>query len=88
MIGKKHGKWPVNIDTLAKTAWLHFSILFVLTGLFYVLFLALDISNQTLLVLGLLILVFNYCSTTFLVDRFHGEIGGLIKGAKKDQKTR
>lgn len=84
--GKKHGKWPVHIDTKLKTLIFHVIILFIITGLSYVLLKWLNFTNGALVTLGIVILIINYIFTTWKVDKFHMEIGRLIKDAKKKSR--
>ncbi|HSW48263.1 MAG TPA: hypothetical protein VLG67_04240 [Candidatus Saccharimonadales bacterium] len=79
---KKHGKWPVNINTKFKTVILHVLVLLVTSGVAFLVLKALNLSEQTLIVVGIIILLVNYIFTTYKVDKFHVEIGKLIKQAK------
>ncbi len=76
---KPHGSWPINIDTKLKTWLLHIGIVLLVGGAAYLLLMALDIGEQQLVLLGVLILALNYTLTTWKVDKFHYEIGQLMR---------
>lgn len=80
--GKPHGKWPVNIDTGTKTIMLHGLILIIFGGLSWWLALAFDLSNSVLVWGSIITLLLSYILTTAYVDKFHTEIGKLLKRFK------
>lgn len=79
---RKHGTWPVNIDTKLKTALLHAAILILITALAWQAAVWLKLSNEQLVGSAIIILFLNYVSTTITVDAFHREIGLLLKRYK------
>jgi 1,4-dihydroxy-2-naphthoate octaprenyltransferase len=85
MKGESHGSWPVNIDTKLKTAVLHLLILLVFLGLAFSVLKFLNLSDRTLIVLGIVTLLASYVYTTWKVDSFHSEIGKLISKVKKNK---
>jgi hypothetical protein len=80
--GKEHGHWPVNINTKFKTVILHIFILLFSGGSAYLLLQFFNFDNESLILIGIMILFVNYVFTTWLVDKFHMEIGRLIKSVK------
>ncbi|HVF69775.1 MAG TPA: hypothetical protein VNA13_04400 [Xanthomonadales bacterium] len=84
--GKKHGRWPVNIDTKFKTVIFHLIILVVTGGIMFLVLSLVNFSGQTLILLGIIFLILNYIFTTWKVDSFHTEIGKLIISATFKKK--
>jgi len=82
LAGKKHGRWPVNIDTKFKTLVLHILIILISGGGAYLLLKLLNMSNEKLVFIGIVISIVNYICTTWKVDSYHSEIGRIIKNAK------
>ncbi len=80
--GKNHGKWPVNIDTKVKTLVLHVLVLLITGGGGFVLLKFLNPTDESLITLGIIVLILNYIVTTYKVDKFHSEIGKIIKSVK------
>ena len=80
---KKHGSWPVNIDTKFKTVVLHTAIFLTSAGLAFLILKSINLSEQTLVILGIVILLAGYVYTTWKVDLFHSEIRDMPKKAKK-----
>jgi hypothetical protein len=84
--GKEHGRWPANINTNFKTVLLHIFILLLSGGSAFLVLQLLNFNNESLIFIGIMILFINYVSTTWLIDKFHREIGRLIKSAKTKGK--
>lgn len=84
--GEQHGKWFVNIDSKIKTLLLHTFILLFSGGIAYAALLWWNFTNESLVVIGIIMFLLNYIFTTIYVDRFHTAIGKLISGAKKSKK--
>jgi hypothetical protein len=80
--GEKHGRWFVNIDTKLKTIALHIFVLLAAGGIAFLVLKISNLSNRSVVLLGIIILLINYLFTTYKVDKFHEEIGSLIKKAK------
>ncbi len=80
---RPHGEWPININTAVKAYGLHVFLFFVITGVFFGLLLALNLSQTVLLRLGILLLVASYALTTLTIHEFHSEIGVLLKRFKR-----
>lgn len=80
---KEHGRWPINIDTKLKTVVLHALILILTTAVGYFVLTYLNLKDKFLLLIGIVVLLANYILTTWSVDKFHSEIGKIIRGAKK-----
>lgn len=86
LAGKEYGKWPIHIDTKLKTLIFHVIILLLATGPSYTLLQWLNFKNEDLVILGIVVLIINYIFTTWKVDKFHSEIGELIKETKRVRK--
>jgi hypothetical protein len=76
---KEHGRWPINIDTKLKTAVLHALMLILTTAVGSFVLTYLNLTDKFLLVIGIVVLLVNYILTTWSVDKFHSEIGKLIR---------
>jgi hypothetical protein len=83
--GKEHRRWPVDINTKFKTIILHLLILLIVSSIAYFLLTFLNFNNESLVFIGITILLINYLTTTWLVDKFHSEIGKLIYDAKNSE---
>lgn len=84
LANQKHGTWPININTKLKTIILHVLILLLSGGAGFVILKILNLSREGLVLVGITILLINYVVTTWKVDKFHEEIGKLIKKAKEN----
>ncbi len=82
MDGRKHGSWPIHIDTKLKTAILHGGFFIIVTGLVLVAAMAFKLSDDKLAASAIAILMLNYALTTATVDSFHREIGQLLRRLK------
>lgn len=82
LLGKPHGKWPINVNTKFKTVLLHGSILFLFVTISYLALKALDLSDKRLVLISIILLLINYICTTWRVDIYHNQIGNLINKAK------
>lgn len=82
LAGKEHGRWPVHIDTKFKTIIFHLLIFIMSGGISYLILKTLNLSESTLIFVGIAVLIINYIFTTWKVDKFHTEIGKLISRAK------
>ncbi len=76
-------RWPVNIDTSAKTIVLHLTVLILAIFVSHILIALFHFSQNLLIKIGIILLLINYFYTTFTVDRYHSEIGSLISLVKK-----
>lgn len=86
--GKEHGKWPINIDaTPRRVIAFHTTLLLLISGFVYFALRLLNLSPEMLVILGIAILLFNYAFTTWKVDKFHTEIGKLIRNVKQKNKA-
>lgn len=81
--GQEHDRWPLHINTRFKMVALHFSILVIFVALFYFILKILNLSDRSLVVVGIVVLAVNYVCTTWCVDMYHNHVGRLISRAKK-----
>jgi hypothetical protein len=81
--GVQHGRWPINIDTKFKTILLHSIIWLGCVGILLIFFNFLKVSNSDLIIISLLAIFTSYIYTTWKVDKFHIEIGEVIKDVKR-----
>lgn len=86
MQGRRHGKWPFDIDSKLKSASLHSAIFIVTTGVMFLILESLGISDRALIGIGISVLIVSYIHTTWKIDTYHTEIGSLISKAKKAHK--
>lgn len=82
MGGRPHGKWPININTDFKAYGLHAALFFIITCLVFFVLLLVDVSNQSLLLSGVIFLIISYAWTTTAVHEYHLEIGKLLRKFK------
>ena len=86
-LGKKpHSRWPVNIDTKLQVGLIHAAIVLLVTGGGYWVLSLINLPTESVIILGIVILLLNYVITTWKVDSFHTEIGRLIRKAKKQKE--
>lgn len=72
------GRWPINIDRPWKTIVLHLLLLVVVGAIVWVTLGQLGNQRQRLAAAAILLLI-NYGLTTAQVDRFHRQIGRLLR---------
>lgn len=83
MHDKKHGTWPININTELKAYSLHAGLFIGITGAAFIILLALPLSARQLLIGGIILLSLSYGWTTNRVHYFHLEIGKLLRKFKQ-----
>ena len=81
--GQEYGRWPLNINTRLKMIALHASLLVIFVALFYFILKGLNLSDRSLVFIGIVTLLANYICTTWCVDIYHHQVSKLITKAKK-----
>ncbi len=81
--GQPFGHWPININNRAKMLALHLSILVIFAGLFFMALKFLNLSDRSLVLVGIFILITNYIHTTWRLDVCHKLISKMISKSKK-----
>ncbi len=81
--GSNHGRWPMNVNTKIKALLFHIVILVIFCGFFLFILKIMNLSERSLIVMGIVVLLANYANTTWQVDSYHAQIGKLITRAKK-----
>lgn len=79
MQNKGYKKWPIDIDSKTKVVLFHLFILAFITAATFMLLSVVNIANETLVVVAVVLLLINYVQTTYFVDKWHEEIGKILK---------
>ena len=79
----QHSKWPMNINTKLVALAFHTIMLLLISGILFIFLKVFDLSDRNLILVGIIILVTNYATTTWFVDGYHSQIGKLITKAKQ-----
>lgn len=80
---KPHGDWPINVDTWLKTILVHKVLLVVIVSMCWLALVALRLSPQSELTVACGVLLLSYGYTVFAFDRFHRDIGQLLRRYKR-----